>query len=65
MKLTREDLAMMLDEVNNNHADGIDILVWCKNKDSYFHIDFAIENMHSKSKYDKYKKLIGETCPKF
>ena len=64
MKLTKEDLAMMLDEMNKNHIDGIDILIWCKDKDPYFHIDFAVENMHSISKYDKYKMLVRKTCPK-
>lgn len=65
MKLTREDLAMMLDEMNNNHADCIDVNLWCKTTDSFFHIDLAVKNKNSQSTYDKYKVLITDVYPKF
>lgn len=44
MKLTREDLAMMLDEMNNNHTDYIDVDVYIYGDYEFDFIDFAIYN---------------------
>lgn len=65
MKLTREDLAMMLDEMDNNNADYIDVNLWCKITDSFFHVDLAIRNKNPQSKYDAYKVLFSDIYPKF
>ena len=64
MKLTREDLAMMLDEMNNNNADCIDVTIWCKTTEPFFHIDLMVKNKNSQSKYDAYKVLVKDICPK-
>ena len=45
MKLTREDLAMMLDEMNNNNADCIELDVRVYDYDYEFdYVDFDIYN---------------------
>lgn len=45
MKLTREDLTMMLDEMNNNHADYIEVDVHVYGYDYEFdYVDFDLRN---------------------
>ncbi len=64
MKLTREDLTMMLDEMDKTHVDKIDINVWYKTTDLFFHVDFSVGNINSQSKYDAFKILKSEKLPK-
>lgn len=44
MKLTKEDLNMMLDEMNNNNANCIELDVYVCNDYELDHIDFDICN---------------------
>ena len=44
MKLTREDLAMMLDEMNNNHADYIELYMYVYGDYLLDSIDFDMCN---------------------
>ena len=54
MKLTREDLAMMLDEMDKNNADNIEVDVCIRGYEwELEYIDFDMYNttQHSRPKY--------------
>ena len=51
MKLTREELAMMLDEMNNNNADCIELDVYIYGRD--YQLDSIDFDMYNDEKYIK------------